>query len=157
MIKLLLIAVSTLNNTMITIVETMTMTASFSSSTTTTKRTRRRLRRPTKKQQHQQQHRSTNTVAMVLLLLLVLLVVTTAASKTSATVTNEMFVDMTSPITAVVTAAKQERIINGQNAPEGRYPWFTRVVGTRVSDGTLRGCGGSLIAKDLVLTAAHCE
>jgi hypothetical protein len=144
---------------MITIVETMAMNAGFSPSTTTTTtaRTRQRLRRPTKKQQHQQQHRSTNTVAMVLLLVVLLVVTTAAASTTSATVTNEMFVDMISPITAVVTAVKQERIINGQNAPEGRYPWFTRVVGTRVSDGTLRGCGGSLIAKDLVLTAAHCE
>ena len=75
-----------------------------------------------------------------------------------------MFVDMTSTISTTTTTSTtstssniEQRIINGQNAPQGRYPWFGRVVGTRASDGALRGCGGALIAKDLVLTAAHCE
>ena len=41
------------------------------------------------------------------------------------------------------------RIINGDNAEFGRYPWNARLLGTR-------SCGGSLIARDLIITAAHC-
>lgn len=39
------------------------------------------------------------------------------------------------------------RIINGTDAKEGDYPFFVQA----------EGCGGSLVWKDVVLTAAHCE
>ena len=39
------------------------------------------------------------------------------------------------------------RIIGGEEAPDGEYPWFYNAGS---------GCGGSLIAPDLVLSAAHC-
>jgi Trypsin len=52
----------------------------------------------------------------------------------------------------------QPRIIGGQNAPKGRFPWFVRTYGgVQDSTGAVTGCGGSLIAPDIVLTAAHCE
>ena len=38
------------------------------------------------------------------------------------------------------------KIIGGQDADEGEYPFFVQAT----------GCGGSLIWKDIVLTAAHC-
>lgn len=38
------------------------------------------------------------------------------------------------------------RIINGEFVDANTYPWFTDI----------NGCGGFLIAKDFVLTAAHC-
>ena len=38
------------------------------------------------------------------------------------------------------------RIIGGESAPVGEYPWFTN----------LSGCGGMLVAPEFVLTAAHC-
>eukprot|EP00559_Dactyliosolen_fragilissimus_P004647 CAMPEP_0184861076 /NCGR_PEP_ID=MMETSP0580-20130426/5853_1 /TAXON_ID=1118495 /ORGANISM="Dactyliosolen fragilissimus" /LENGTH=127 /DNA_ID=CAMNT_0027358445 /DNA_START=57 /DNA_END=436 /DNA_ORIENTATION=- len=38
-------------------------------------------------------------------------------------------------------------IVNGSLAPKGRYPYAVQ----------LGGCGGSLIAKDIVLTAGHCK
>lgn len=46
--------------------------------------------------------------------------------------------------------ASRKLIINGDDARSDRYPWIVRYS----YDNTL--CGGSLIAPDLVLTAAHC-
>ena len=50
------------------------------------------------------------------------------------------------------------RIVGGSKAVPGRYPYFTQLDITY--EGWLSsysyGCGGSLIAKDGVLTAAHC-
>jgi Trypsin len=48
------------------------------------------------------------------------------------------------------------RIVNGQNAPQGRFPWFVRTLGTDAVGG-IGACGGALIAPDMVLSAAHCE
>jgi secreted trypsin-like serine protease len=44
------------------------------------------------------------------------------------------------------------RIIGGQEAPEGRYPYAVSLV---YPDGS-HECGGSLIAPNIVLSAAHC-
>merc|ERR1719291_735002 len=44
------------------------------------------------------------------------------------------------------------RIINGKEAQEGQYP-FT----VSLQDGIGHFCGGSLIARDVVLSAAHCQ
>ena len=41
----------------------------------------------------------------------------------------------------------QPRIVGGQDATEGEYPFFVQGA----------GCGASLIWKDMVLTAAHCS
>src|SRR5688572_22648523 len=38
-------------------------------------------------------------------------------------------------------------VVGGQNAPAGAYPWMVALS---------RGCGGTLIAPDRVLTAGHC-
>ena len=46
------------------------------------------------------------------------------------------------------------RIISGTRAPDGSWPWMASV---RQAKSPLSGfCGGSVIARDLVLTAAHC-
>lgn len=45
----------------------------------------------------------------------------------------------------------EERIISGNNAPVDRYPYTVSL-----QDGDFHFCGGSLIAPDIVLSAAHC-
>ena len=47
------------------------------------------------------------------------------------------------------------RIIGGNNAREGRWPWFVQVRSINPDVG-VGGCGGALIAPDIVVTAAHC-
>lgn len=37
-----------------------------------------------------------------------------------------------------------KRIVNGQNAPEGRFPWFVRVLGPKDENGGMVACGGSV-------------
>ena len=46
--------------------------------------------------------------------------------------------------------APQPRVVGGDDADVGEYPFFVHGI-----DGEL--CGGTLIHPDIVLTAAHCE
>lgn len=46
----------------------------------------------------------------------------------------------------------QTRIVNGTNSEKGRYPYYVSLM--RKSGAMI--CGGTLIAPDVVLTAAHC-
>lgn len=54
-------------------------------------------------------------------------------------------------------AQQQSRIINGKPASTATYPWMASIfiLGGKDSDNG-GGCGGSLIAPNWVLTAAHC-
>ena len=54
--------------------------------------------------------------------------------------------------TCGITKVPQSRVIAGTNATKGAWPWQ---VGLYTKYGTLF-CGGSLIATNWVLTAAHC-
>jgi trypsin len=56
------------------------------------------------------------------------------------------------PIVATATPA-QARIVNGTVAPEGSWPF---IVSLRRSSDDGHFCGGSVIAANLILTAAHC-
>ena len=47
----------------------------------------------------------------------------------------------------------QTRIIGGTDAPRGRYPYFVSLLTAFRG----RTCGGTLVAPDVVLTAAHCR
>ncbi|MGH8793291.1 MAG: S1 family peptidase, partial [Stackebrandtia sp.] len=58
-----------------------------------------------------------------------------------------------------LTAAADEpgggvSVINGEPAAEGQYPWVVALALAGNTD--VNFCGGSLIAPDVVLTAAHC-
>jgi secreted trypsin-like serine protease len=48
------------------------------------------------------------------------------------------------------------RIVGGEVAPVGAYPWMTALVANNASPVIGQFCGGSLIHRDWVLTAAHC-
>ncbi|KAI9559690.1 hypothetical protein GHT06_013695 [Daphnia sinensis] len=47
---------------------------------------------------------------------------------------------------------RKAKIVNGVDAAEGEFPWMVSLVGLRGE----RFCGGALIHKKWVLTAAHC-
>eukprot|EP00547_Thalassionema_nitzschioides_P013343 CAMPEP_0194260448 /NCGR_PEP_ID=MMETSP0158-20130606/45516_1 /TAXON_ID=33649 /ORGANISM="Thalassionema nitzschioides, Strain L26-B" /LENGTH=988 /DNA_ID=CAMNT_0039000539 /DNA_START=102 /DNA_END=3068 /DNA_ORIENTATION=- len=55
---------------------------------------------------------------------------------------------------SVVSATTSHRIVGGEDAPRGKYQFYTFVL-TEVEDGSIP-CGGSLIYSDIVLTAASC-
>ena len=51
----------------------------------------------------------------------------------------------------------QAAVVGGKDAVAGRYPWFVTLYFKDPANGALvAGCGGMLIAPDVVLTAAHC-
>ena len=52
------------------------------------------------------------------------------------------------------TGPSDVRIINGENATLGQFPWQ---VGLYLGfDDTVWFCGGSIISENWILTAAHC-
>jgi len=53
----------------------------------------------------------------------------------------------------------EDRVVGGTRVPAGTYPWFANIAMLPNGDknGGALACGGSLIASNIVLTAAHCS
>ena len=49
-----------------------------------------------------------------------------------------------------------KRIVNGENANVGEWPWAAIIGKSTKNGGISVWCGGSLIGNSVVLTAAHC-
>mmetsp|Transcript_1549 Transcript_1549/g.2944 ORF Transcript_1549/g.2944 Transcript_1549/m.2944 type:complete len:373 (+) Transcript_1549:429-1547(+) len=48
------------------------------------------------------------------------------------------------------------RIVDGTRAKAGRYPYYTAIINEQLGVWNSLLCGGTLIAEDIVLSAAHC-
>jgi secreted trypsin-like serine protease len=51
---------------------------------------------------------------------------------------------------------REPRIVGGHVAPAGAYPWVVSLVAAGAEPEVGHGCGGSVIAPTMVLTAGHC-
>ena len=49
-----------------------------------------------------------------------------------------------------------ERILGGQTSSVGMWPWIVNIRTKQPGDLTYMACGGSLIDRQWILTAAHC-
>jgi Trypsin len=76
----------------------------------------------------------------------------TSTSTLSSSLQQEQQRQLRSSSSSSQASNQRELIIGGHNAEEGRYPYF---VALQTAQNNTE-CGGTLIAPDVVLTAAHC-
>jgi secreted trypsin-like serine protease len=59
-------------------------------------------------------------------------------------------------VAGLATAQEQSQIANGQNVPNGTYPWAVSLHTSATPSNANTWCSGSHVAPEFVLTAAHC-
>jgi secreted trypsin-like serine protease len=62
-------------------------------------------------------------------------------------------ITLVAPTTTIGAQNPEPRIIGGQDAVKGQYPYLVALD----SPSGVHTCMGSLVAPDMVLTAAHCK
>lgn len=69
-----------------------------------------------------------------------------------------LFIALCLPLVGVALAQQADdgRIVGGQEADPGEWPWQVAIVQRGADTYNGQFCGGSLISRDWVLTAAHC-
>lgn len=92
-------------------------------------------------------HDAVAAVAVVALIALVLLVGMVANAAAAGPTARASVVATTADRDAAQGPKAHTAVVGGEDAPEGAYPWIVALS---------RGCGGTLIAPDRVLTAGHC-
>ena len=77
--------------------------------------------------------------------------------KTRLLLALALLVGVLAPLAGTAQAAPDPEIIGGNQADPGEYPFQVAILKRNVADRfSAQFCGGSLIAGDVVLTAAHC-
>ena len=86
-----------------------------------------------------------------------LLSATTVALAVMVGLTWLLLLPSATPLVAAPPGQADPNIVGGEEAPVGAYPWMTSLTIAVPDNPNLVGmCGGALIQRDWVLTAAHC-
>lgn len=64
-------------------------------------------------------------------------------------------IPITQKLCTVPTREATQRVSNGERVPDRYYPWHVSIF-KRESTASMYICGGSIISKEYILTAAHC-
>ena len=68
---------------------------------------------------------------------------------------NAVFGDQENPRVLLEEMVSEAMIVGGGDAPVNMYPWFAQASWSD-NEGLSIVCGGTLVSREFVLTAAHC-
>lgn len=75
--------------------------------------------------------------------------------RITTTIAPSTTIQVTQKLCTVPTREATQRVSNGERVPDRYYPWHVSIF-KRESTASMYICGGSIISKEYILTAAHC-